>query len=54
MDVLVGDLKAKIQEIQLGGGSVARQRHLSRKKLLPRDRIDALLDPGYERILDIS
>ncbi len=46
MNELVGDLQSKIQQIQLGGGAAARQRHLSRKKLLPRDRIDALLDPG--------
>ena len=30
----------------LGGGDVARERHLGRKKLLPRDRVDKLLDPG--------
>jgi 3-methylcrotonyl-CoA carboxylase beta subunit len=29
-----------------GGGEEARKRHLARKKLLPRDRIARLLDPG--------
>jgi hypothetical protein len=29
-----------------GGGDDARKRHLSRNKLLPRDRIQRLLDPG--------
>ncbi|MBV2187435.1 MAG: methylcrotonoyl-CoA carboxylase [Rhizobium sp.] len=43
---LVEDLKAKVTEITHGGGDTARARHLSRGKLLPRDRIDALLDPG--------
>src|SRR6202043_925020 len=30
----------------LGGGEASRTRHVSRGKLLPRDRIEALLDPG--------
>jgi 3-methylcrotonyl-CoA carboxylase beta subunit len=46
MERLVQDLEQKVQKFQLGGGDRARERHLSRKKLLPRDRIDALLDPG--------
>jgi 3-methylcrotonyl-CoA carboxylase beta subunit len=46
MDRLVQDLRAKVQKFQMGGGDRARERHLARKKLLPRDRIDALLDPG--------
>ena len=29
-----------------GGGEEARKRHLGRKKLLPRDRVETLLDPG--------
>ena len=32
--------------VALGGGERARQRHVDRGKLLPRDRVDALLDPG--------
>ncbi len=43
---LVDDLRAKASEVALGGGPVARDRHTSRGKLLPRDRIDHLLDPG--------
>jgi 3-methylcrotonyl-CoA carboxylase beta subunit len=43
---LVEDLKSKVAEITRGGGERARERHLSRGKLLPRDRIDGLLDPG--------
>lgn len=43
---LVDDLKRKVAEISKGGGEKNRERHLSRGKLLPRDRIDALLDPG--------
>ncbi len=31
---------------QLGGGETARERHLARNKLLPRDRVAALIDPG--------
>ncbi|KAI9205076.1 carboxyl transferase [Polychytrium aggregatum] len=46
MDVLTQKLRADVDKIKLGGGEEARKRHLSRKKLLPRDRIDALLDPG--------
>ncbi|MBX9456586.1 MAG: methylcrotonoyl-CoA carboxylase [Rhizobium sp.] len=43
---LVDDLRAKISDIARGGGEKARERHLSRGKLLPRDRVDGLLDPG--------
>ncbi|WP_207484264.1 carboxyl transferase domain-containing protein [Arenibaculum pallidiluteum] len=46
MRSLVEDLRAKVAEIKLGGGERARERHLSRGKLLPRDRVRALLDPG--------
>ncbi|MGA7326033.1 MAG: carboxyl transferase domain-containing protein [Rhodomicrobium sp.] len=46
MRALVADLRAKVAEIKLGGGERARERHLARGKLLPRDRIRSLLDPG--------
>jgi 3-methylcrotonyl-CoA carboxylase beta subunit len=46
MRALVEDLRAKVAEAQLGGGETARQRHLSRGKLLPRDRVAGLIDPG--------
>jgi len=38
MTALVEDLKAKLAAVKLGGGEVARERHLSRGKLLPHDR----------------
>lgn len=46
MQLQVDDLKTKLEEIKLGGGERSRDRHLSRGKLLPRDRVNALLDPG--------
>ncbi|HCP01326.1 MAG TPA: methylcrotonoyl-CoA carboxylase, partial [Rhodospirillaceae bacterium] len=42
----VSDLREKVSQIELGGGEKSRERHLSRGKLLPRDRIDTLLDEG--------
>ena len=46
MRKLVGDLRGKVLEVSQGGGEAARARHLKRGKLLPRDRVDNLLDPG--------
>ncbi len=46
MQVLVDDLRAKVATIEQGGGDVARERHSGRGKLLPRERIRSLLDPG--------
>jgi len=43
---LVGDLRGVVARIERGGGERARARHLARGKLLPRQRIAALLDPG--------
>ncbi|GHG69888.1 carboxyl transferase domain-containing protein [Streptomyces griseocarneus] len=43
---LVAGLREKLTAAQLGGGARARERHTARGKLLPRDRVDALLDPG--------
>ena len=42
---LVADLNETVDRVRLGGGQAARERHLSRGKLLPRDRIRALIDP---------
>ena len=42
----VADLRAKVAKIREGGGKDAREKHLSRGKLLPRDRVRTLLDPG--------
>lgn len=39
-------LRARLEAARLGGGEKARARHTARGKLLPRDRVDALLDPG--------
>ena len=46
MRLLVDDLNARLAKIALGGGEDARRKHLSRGKLLPRDRVERLLDPG--------
>ncbi len=46
MKSLVDELKTEISTISSGGGEKARQRHLSRGKLLPRERINELLDEG--------
>lgn len=43
---LLDDLEARIQKVRLGGGEEAVARHHKRKKLLPRERIDRILDPG--------
>ena len=42
---LVDDLNAKLAKIAEGGGEAARAKHLGRGKLLPRDRVEMLLDP---------
>lgn len=46
MESLVDELKGRISHAAQGGGERARKKHLDRDKLLPRDRIKALLDPG--------
>ena len=43
---LADDLRAKVAEAALGGPEKHRERHVSRGKLLPRDRVERLLDPG--------
>jgi 3-methylcrotonyl-CoA carboxylase beta subunit len=43
---LVAELRERLSRAAQGGGERARRRHLARGKLLPRDRVDALLDPG--------
>ena len=42
----VADLDAKLERISIGGGEKARARHTARDKLLARERVSALLDPG--------
>jgi 3-methylcrotonyl-CoA carboxylase beta subunit len=46
MRALVDDLNQRLAEIARGGGEAARARHLARGKLLPRERVEMLLDPG--------
>ena len=43
---LLSDLRARLDRAALGGGEKARTRHLERGKLLARQRVDVLLDPG--------
>ncbi|QFZ23103.1 carboxyl transferase domain-containing protein [Saccharothrix syringae] len=43
---LVDELRAKLRAAALGGPEKARERHVARGKLLPRERVDTLLDPG--------
>jgi 3-methylcrotonyl-CoA carboxylase beta subunit len=46
----MGEVMARLEEltkkIQQGGPPKAREKHIARKKMLPRDRITALIDPG--------
>jgi 3-methylcrotonyl-CoA carboxylase beta subunit len=46
MRALVADLRAKADRVRQGGGEAARAKHLARGKMLPRDRVRALIDPG--------
>ena len=46
MQELVDDLRAKVGKIAQGGSEKAREKHLARGKLLPRERVERLLDPG--------
>ncbi|MEP6791571.1 MAG: carboxyl transferase domain-containing protein, partial [Ramlibacter sp.] len=46
MRALVEDLNVQVAKAALGGGDASRARHEARGKLLPRDRVQMLLDPG--------
>ncbi|MBG6075770.1 carboxyl transferase domain-containing protein [Polaromonas sp. CG_9.11] len=46
MRALVDDLHVQLAKSAAGGGEVSRARHTARGKLLPRDRVQMLLDPG--------
>ena len=46
LGALVTDLRAKVERAAQGGEEVARAKHLARGKLLPRERLRLLLDPG--------
>lgn len=47
---LMGEAMARLDEltrkVQQGGSAKAREKHIARKKMLPRDRVTALIDPG--------
>jgi 3-methylcrotonyl-CoA carboxylase beta subunit len=46
MQKVVDDLREKVMQIAAGGGPAACAKHVARGKLLPRDRVQMLLDPG--------
>ena len=46
MGQLVAELRQEVDRVRQGGGEQARNRHLSRNKLMPRDRIRSLVDPA--------
>ncbi|MBY9067246.1 methylcrotonoyl-CoA carboxylase [Hyphomonas sp. WL0036] len=46
MQALVEDLRARSAEAALGGSEESRRRHTERGKLLPRERVERLIDPG--------
>ena len=46
MRTLVDDLKERVRQVGAGGGEAARKKHMDRGKLLPRVRVQMLLDPG--------
>src|SRR5262249_25120998 len=46
MQASVDVLARLVAQIRVGGGEAARKRHVGRGKLLPRDRVRTLLDPG--------
>ena len=43
---LAADLRERVAQAALGGGETARAKHTARGKLLPRERVERLLDPG--------
>ncbi|SHJ06901.1 carboxyl transferase domain-containing protein [Wenxinia saemankumensis] len=45
-EAALAEIRAAAETALAGGGETARQRHLSRGKMLPRDRVATLLDPG--------
>ena len=46
MLALAAELRERLSIVRQGGSAAARERHVSRGKLLVRDRVDRLLDPG--------
>ncbi|TVY48546.1 putative methylcrotonoyl-CoA carboxylase beta chain, mitochondrial [Lachnellula occidentalis] len=46
MGTVISRLEELTKKIQLGGSQKAREKHIARNKMLPRDRVAALVDPG--------
>ena len=46
MRALVDELRARLAQARQGGSEKARKKHTDRGKLLVRERVDRLLDPG--------
>jgi len=46
MQAQLDDLNQKLAQTALGGSEAARAKHVARGKLLPRERVQQLLDPG--------
>ncbi len=46
MQAVVDDLRTHLERVAQGGGEAARAKHTGRGKLLPRERVQMLLDPG--------
>ena len=46
MEALLGELRDKTAAAALGGPEASRKRHVDRGKLLPRERVERLIDPG--------
>ncbi len=47
MRELVADLQEELEQVELGGGEKARKKHTQRGKMLPRERVNQLIDPGH-------
>lgn len=46
MRTLVAELRDKLNQVAEGGGEASRARHTARGKMLARERVDLLIDPG--------
>lgn len=46
MDGVMAKMQDLARKVQRGGSDKAREKHIARKKMLPRDRVTALIDPG--------
>ncbi|TVY45628.1 putative methylcrotonoyl-CoA carboxylase beta chain, mitochondrial [Lachnellula subtilissima] len=46
MSTVISRIEELTKKIQLGGSQKAREKHIARNKMLPRDRVAALVDPG--------